>query len=418
MNSTGTASTPSERGQVGLDDERLDYRLFYDPFSFAAFEEPYSTYRLLRDHAPVYYSERRNIWVLSRYDDVRGPLRQHEVFSSAQGDDIDQRQEGYSAGDIVSVDPPRHTVLRNLVKGGFAMREILPREETIRQLATQLLEPIIRDGGGDVAADYCWPLALGGGMRLLGTPPGDDRMLGELLDRAMVRTIGSGELGQDAVAANQETEEYFQALVEDRRRQLRDGGSDGSTADLLGRVAIGVEDGTIEEEEAPGLMHLLFSASIDTVASMLTTQFALLDQWPGARQRLSADPGLIPNAVEEGLRYDSPIQYTARVSTRPVELHDVAIPEGASVVLLVGSGNRDERRFPNADVFDVARDARRSVVFGEGIHTCLGAPLARLEGRVSMQVVLELAPRYQIVGTPQRTAKHMIRGFSYLPIQV
>jgi cytochrome P450 len=164
----------------------------------------------------------------------------------------------------------------------------------------------------------------------------------------------------------------------------------------------------------------LFSAAIDTVASLMTTCFALLDQWPDLREQLVDRPGLIQNMIEETLRYDSPVQNTSRQTTSDAAIADIVIPNDSRVMLLIGSANRDERAFENADEFDLMRDQtkKRHLAFADGIHACLGAALARLMARVALEVVLSRAPHYQIVGTPERTTKQMVRGFSKLPIKV
>jgi cytochrome P450 len=237
----------------------------------------------------------------------------------------------------------------------------------------------------------------------------------------MIRTLGVRGLPRSASEANDETEHYLAELVKDRRRELTIAGEGTDAArDAVSRVAVAVAEGRIDEDEAPGLCHLLFSAAIDTVASLMTTCFALLDQWPDLREQLVATPSLIPVMIEETLRYDSPVQNTSRQTTSDAVMGDVVIPNDSRVMLLIGSANRDERAFENPDDFDITRDQtkKRHLAFADGIHACLGAALARLMARVALEVVLSRAPQFQIVGTPERTTKQMVRGFSKLPISV
>jgi cytochrome P450 len=398
-----------------------DVRLFYDPFSFAVYESPFETYRLLRDRAPAYFSAKRDLWVISRYDDVRSALRQPQLFSSRLGDDVDGTHDSYTRGNITALDPPRHTLLRGAIQSVFLMKEIAAKETDIRERANILFDRIVSGGGGDLASEFAVPLAVGTGTRLLGCPTEDDQILNDQFDRAMIRTLGVRGLPPIASEANDETEHYLAELVKHRRRELTAAGDGMDPArDAVSRVAVAVEEGRIDESEAPGLCHLLFSAAIDTVASLMTTCFALLDQWPDLREQLVATPSLIPAMIEETLRYDSPVQNTSRQTTSDAVMGDVVIPNDSRVMLLIGSANRDERAFENPDDFDLTRDQtkKRHLAFADGIHACLGAAMARLMARVALEVVLSRAANYQIVGTPERTTKQMVRGFSKLPISV
>jgi cytochrome P450 len=301
------------------------------------------------------------------------------------------------------------------------MKEIAGKETDIRERANMLFDRIVNTGGGDLASEFAVPLSVGTGTRLLGCPPGDDQLLNDQFDRAMIRTLGVRGLPRSASEANDETEHYLAELVKDRRRELTIAGEGTDAArDAVSRVAVAVAEGRIDEDEAPGLCHLLFSAAIDTVASLMTTCFALLDQWPDLREQLVATPSLIPAMIEETLRYDSPVQNTSRQTTSDAVIGDVVIPNDSRVMLLIGSANRDERAFENPDDFDITRDQtkKRHLAFADGIHACLGAALARLMARVALEVVLSRAPQFQIVGTPERTTKQMVRGFSKLPISV
>jgi cytochrome P450 len=399
-----------------------EYLVSYDPFSFAAYENPFEIYRILRERAPVYFSAKRGIWVVSRYDDVRSVLRQPDVFSNARGNDVDATHESYTGGNLVALDPPRHTQSRRAIRGMFASTEIAAQEIDIRARANALLDRILGNRGGDLAGDFALPLAVGTATRLLGCPSADDELLKAQFDRAMTRTLGVRDLPPVARRANDEIEHYLAALVKRRGGgKLTDAADRADPArDAVGRVAIAIKEGRVNEEDAPGLCHLLFSAAIDTVASLITNCFALLEQWPDLREYLIATPGLIPSMIEETLRYDSPVQNLSRQTTREASIRDVVIPHDSRVMLLIGSANRDERAFESPDDFDVTRDRTitRHLAFGDGIHSCLGAALARLVTRVAVELVLNRAPDYQIVGMPERTTKQMVRGFAKLPIRV
>jgi cytochrome P450 len=391
---------------------------FYDPLSYAAFDYPYDTYRRLRDEAPVYYNEARDLYVVSRYADVQAGLKNSAQLSNALGNDVDGTHDSYGGGNLVAQDAPRHTALRAAVRRVFSARELLSGEADIRQFARRLANDLRAAGGGDFTSEFALPLAIGAATQLVGAPSADNAMLQDHLIRSMQRTVGQLGLPDDAVASNQETEEHLDSIVERRASEI-EGGADAAGNDAISQILAGVHSGKVDPHEKVGLAHLILSAAIDAPASLTTNCIAMLDKFPALQPYLREHREAIAGFVEETLRYDAPAQNLSRQTTAEITIADVTIPENSRVMLLLGSANRDERVYDDPDEFDIAREftsQNRIMSFGEGMHACMGSPLARLTTRIAMEELLQ-GPDIHIVGTPERWVKQMVRGFASLPVQ-
>jgi cytochrome P450/ferredoxin-NADP reductase len=392
--------------------------VYYDPLSYAAYDHPYDVYRLLRDHAPVYYNERRNLWVISRYADVSACLRNHEQLVNALGNDIDGTHDSYGTGMLVCEDPPRHTILRDAIRRSFGAREILAMEDQTREVSRQLLASMRAKGSGDFIADVTLPLAFDAALRLVGAPESDAPYFVEHLRRAMVHTVGKFGLPHDAVAANGESEEHIAEII-DQRRQAIAAAADPSAPDAISQILLAVDKGKVYEAEVVGLAHLVLSAATDAPAALLSNCMAVLDKFPALQRHLAEEPQKIASFVEEVLRYEPPAQNLSRQTAADVTVAGVTIPADSRVMVLMASANRDERVFDDPDTFDVDRVFTREdkiLTFGEGIHACMGAPLMRLTARVMLETLLD-DTEFRIVGMPERWVKQMVRGFSTLPIE-
>ena len=231
-----------ERGQAGSDipEAASDAAVYYDPLSYAAYDHPYEVYRQLRQHAPVYYNERRNLWVVSRYADVKACLRNHEQMVNALGNDIDGTHDSYGVGMLVCQDPPRHTVLRDAIRRSFGAREILAMEDPIREVSGRLLAGLRAKGSGDFTEDVALPLAFAAALRLTGAPQSDAPYFIDHLWRAMARTVGKLGLPADAAAANRESEEHLAEIIEQRRQAIA-AGADPSTPDAISQILLSVD---------------------------------------------------------------------------------------------------------------------------------------------------------------------------------
>lgn len=379
----------------------------YDPFSVAFQEDPFPVYRRLRDEAPVYRSEKWGFWALSRHDDVRACLLDTETFVNHPGIDLDATNDQGGAGNLPIIDNPRHDELRAVVQRRFMPRSIAALEDGVRAVATRLVDRIV-DGGvaphgvADIAQDLSWPLPYEVFFDFLGLPHGDDReQLIAWSHGLKDRVPDDDRLTPKAVACTESSRVYLAGLLERRRREPK--------PDLLTHIVrsdiagVPFAEADIEPaSEIVGLVFGLYLAGIETTAGLLSTLFHELAKRPDQQRALRENPALIPNAVEEGLRFRTPLQLTVRTATRDVTLHGVTIPDGARVAMVIGAANHDDRRYDDPHVYDALRPAVRHLGFGEGLHGCLGNPLARLEARVALEVALPRLGEFRVSGTPAR----------------
>jgi cytochrome P450 len=387
----------------------------YNPLSPEVLENPYPYYAYLRTQAPVYWVEPLQGWALSRYADVDFALRNPQIFSSAEF-------TAQALGDlnptpgipwILDMNPPDHTRLRKLVNKGFLPRLIRHLEPRVQEITRQLLTALRRRGEGDLMTTLSGPLPTTVIAEMLGVETerfddfkrwSDDVVLAtsrptDEAVRARVRESGA------AFRA------YFARLIERRRT---DPGEDVITA----LVRAEEERDMLSSSEILGLAVLLLLAGNETTTNLIGNAVRNLLSHPEELAKVRADRSLTPSLVEEVLRYESPVQLIPRVTTREVELEGGKIPAGAIVFLLLGSANRDERKFPEPDRFDVTRNPQDHLGFGYGIHYCLGAPLARLEGRIALEQLLFDCPPF--ICTRERLpqiASLLVRGVQTLPIQ-
>jgi cytochrome P450 len=235
----------------------------------------------------------------------------------------------------------------------------------------------------------------------------------------MERTVGELGVPDDAALSNEEAEVFIHDVVQKRLEELA-AGADPTVSDVITQVAAAVEKGKVDADEVVGLTHLIYSASIDAPSALLTNSIYVLDKYPQLQVFLRENPSMIPQFIEEVLRYETPGQNVSRQTTEDVVFSGVTIPANSRVMLLQGSANRDERVFENPDDFDITRDFSKQnklMSFGEGIHACMGAPLARLMARVFIETLLEQPDEVRIVGFPERWVKQLVRGYSKLPIK-
>src|SRR5262245_449146 len=356
-----------------------------NPFSYAFHEDPYPTYRWLRDERPVYRNERLGFWALSRYHDVVEASRDWATYSSAEGttlERLDPRMGEYLPM-MIFMDPPRQTRLRALVSKVFTPRRVAELEPFIRETARRYLAPLAERGGGDFVRQFSALLPMDVIFTLLGVPSQDRNALRERMDESLHRDPDNPAIPPSAVKAMAEQGRYWFEFVASRRRRPQD--------DLVSHLIaaeIPNADGTPErltDAEVSGFLNLLGGAGTETVTKLLGNAIVLFARHPGEYRKLLDDAGRIPNAVEEVLRYTSPSQYQGRTLMRDVELHGQTLPQGDRVLLLTASANRDERAFPEPDRFDVERQQLVPLGFGYGVHSCLGAAVARLESRIALE---------------------------------
>jgi cytochrome P450/ferredoxin-NADP reductase len=382
----------------------------YDPFAPDFYtRDPFATYRWMRDHAPIHRHERFGWWVLTRFDDVRAAILDPDTFRSFEGMDIDDSAlEQAPPGSLPNMDDPRHDQIRQIVQPYFLPRRVADLENGIRSVVRELVASWRDRGAVDLAEELAWPMPFDVFFHVMGLPgrqTSDPEQLArrEQLERwtheLKDRVPGTPHLTPVARAATASVQQYFIDLLEHRRRH--------GQQDLVTHFVRSDVDGEpfVSEEVTPssevsGLMLVLYLGGVESTAGLTGNLFKLLAENPDQRALLQHDPSLIPAAIEEALRLITPLQLTARTTSRDVTFHGVTIPAGDRVVLVTGAANRDERQFPDPDRFDITRTRSRHLGFGEGVHGCLGAPLARLEARIALEEALPVLGDYELAGPP------------------
>jgi cytochrome P450 len=358
----------------------------YDPFSLETQLDPYPAYAQLLEHEPIYLNPERGFYALSRFADVQAAFRDWERFSSAGGVTVDDLLE-ITGPSFLTIDPPRHDALRDILKVPFRPGQIAELADAVRAHVDALVAEL--DDEVDVVEAFAQRLPVRVICDLMGFPVEDETMLRRWSDLILERLPDDDRTPEAARGAAAELRGYFLAQLAARRP-----GDD----DLVGLVAAGQVDGEpLPEEEQVGICFLLFEAGNSTTKSLLANAVHLLAAHDGERAWLLANPDRIAGAVEEILRFESPVQNMGRIAARDVELHGVTIPEGARVLLLIGAANRDPEVFESPDRLDLSRQPIRNLAFGDGIHHCIGAPLARLEARVALPALLARFPNYAVV---------------------
>lgn len=391
-------------------------QVIYDPFDRETHENPYPVYKVLRDEFPVYYNEQYDFWVLSRYEDVAAADRDWKTFSPMYGVDLDDTTDYFgegtpAAGFFLGYDPPRHDNVRRIFQKTFLPKGLEPVEGMIQQKVDELVAGFVDRGKADLAEEFAAPLPNDMTAEMLGFPRSEQPRLTELLETFIARDPGdTGTIPQEGLEAAAELKARCARILEQRRRAE---GQDDLIGDMLDAK---IESEPLPEDEIVGIMFFLFTAGADTVKGLLTNALWLLERYPDQRARLVENPSGIPNAIEEILRFEAPLPLMRRTAMRQVELHGQVIPEGATVVLLFASANRDEREFEDPDRFDITREISRHATFGGGLHRCMGAPLARMEAKLALQTLVPQVPDYSISEPVKWIDKVNIRGLEKLPV--
>jgi cytochrome P450 len=387
--------------------------LVYDPFAELGVEDPYPVYARLRDEAPAYHNPERGFWALSRFEDVQAAARDWETYSSEPCVDPDYVGVRLRLNSFLDLDPPIHDLLRRIVKAHFTPKAIKEMEVRTAAVADELVESFVAAGEADLAREFAWGLPLKVTMTLLGLPAEDFPFLRDTFELLWEDNRLWIEPAPDAPSrsAAARLHEYFAATILERERR--------PTGDVLSTIGGAHAAEELGIEVLAELAIVLYIAGYETTANLLSNSLLHLAEHPEQRSWLIADPGRFPDAVEELLRYDAPVQVLARNTTRPVELHGHTLPAGARVLLLYGAANRDPRRYDDPDRLDLGRPVLRHLSFGNGIHHCLGAPLARQEGRVALATLLARVPDYAISGPAVRNTNMVsTRGLVSLPARV
>jgi hypothetical protein len=361
----------------------------FDPYSPAVDADPFPYYRTLRDEFPCYWSKEANMWVLSRYADIVTALNDWQTYSSAKGNlvtDLPNR----AGATLGTTDPPRHDRLRGLVQHAFMKRNLESLVEPIRQIARETAAPLADQKQFDFVSDFAAKFTVRVLWAALGLPLGDEAMVREKAVLMVQSDPKTRAKGPEHIAAYTWMQEYAAGVIAERRRNPQN--------DLISHFSAAEIDGDkLDEREVLLTTTTLIMAGIESLGGFMG-MFALnLADHGEARRQCVANPELLADAIEESLRFNTSAQRFRRCLTRDVELHGQTMREGDFVILAYGSGNRDERQYPNPDVYDITRKPKGHLGFGGSVHACLGTTIARISVKTAMEELHKVVPEYRRV---------------------
>ncbi len=387
--------------------------VYYDPYDIEINEDPYPTFRRMRDEAPLYYNEPHDFYAVTRYDDVDRGLRDWDTFRSGRGAIIEVIKAGVEIppGTLIFEDPPTHDLHRSLLSRVFTPRRMAGLEDKIREFCAQSLDPLVGGGHFDFIADLGAQMPMKTIGMLPGIPEEAQESVRDRVD-ANLRTKPGEKMavGERPIV----TGDHFAEYVDWRAEHP----SDDVMTELLNAEFVD-ETGTtrkLTRAEVLTYIAVVAGAGNETTTRLIGWSGKVLADHPDQRKELVEDPSLINGAIEELLRFESPAPHVARYVQKDVEVQGQVVPEGSSMMFLMASANRDDRRFADGDTFDIHRNPAGHFTFGYGIHFCLGAALARLEGRVALQEVLKRFPEWEIdLDAARLGSTSTVRGWETLP---
>jgi cytochrome P450 len=390
--------------------------LYYDPFDFEIDANPYPIWRRMREEQPLYYNERYDFYAVSRFDDVERGLVDWRTNSSAKGTllELIKADMDIPPGSIIFEDPPGHDVHRSLLSRVFTPRKMNAIEPKVREFCAATLDPLVGSGGFDFIADLGAEMPMRTIGMLLGIPEEDQVAIRDRIDEGLRLEEGVMPDFEEVMARSQA--EVFADYVEWRSTHP----SDDLMTELL-QAEYEDESGEmrrLSREEVLGYENLLAAAGNETTTRLIGWTGKLLAEHPDQLRALVDDRDLVPNAIEEVLRFEAPSPVNARLVTTEVEHHGRLVPEGSVMLFINASANRDDRKFPDGDSFDIRRKIDHHLSFGYGLHFCLGAALARLEGRVALDEVLQRFPSWEVDWDNAVQARtSTVRGWQKLPVR-
>ena len=390
----------------------MDADLYYDPYDPGIYADPYPVYRRLRDEAPLYYNQRYDFYALSRYADVERGLVDRETFISSRGAVLDMIKAGIELppGTLNFEDPPVHTARRGLLSRVFTPKKMNRLESQIRALCATCLDPLVGAGRIDFIADLGEQVPMRVIGMLLGIPEQDQEFVRRYVDEGLRTEPGRPMEYPPGFFSGEIFADYIDWRAEHP--------SDDLMTELL-QAEFEDADGTVRRlarSEVLSYVNVLAAAGAETTARLIGWAAKLLAEHPDQRRQLVEDRSLVPQAIEEVLRFEPPAPQIARYVARDVELYGRMVPAGSAMLFLVGAANRDELRFLEGERFDIHRRPASHLAFGYGIHFCLGAPLARLEARVALEEVLKRFPAWDIDWADAKLATTTtVRGWEKLP---
>jgi cytochrome P450 len=385
----------------------------YDPYDVAINADPYPTFRRLREEAPLYYNEQHDFFAVSRFEDVERGLKDRATFISGRGGILELIKADIEMppGTVIFEDPPTHTIHRALLSRMFTPRKVAALEPQIRAFCAEALDPHVGGDGFDLVRDFGARMPMRVIGMLVGIPEADQEALRDQLD-ANLRT----EPGQPmAGAGGLDAGALFADYIDWRAAHP----SDDIMTELL-NAEFEDETGTrrrLRRDELLTYISVVAGAGNETTNRLIGWMGTVLAAHPDQRRQVVDDRSLIDATVEEVLRYEPPAPHVGRYVARDAEFHGSVVPEGSAILMLVGAANRDDRRFPNGDAFDIHRPATSHVTFGHGAHFCLGAALARLEGRIALDELLDRFPEWDVDLTRAHISPtSTVRGWETLPL--
>ncbi|HXB86780.1 cytochrome P450, partial [Mycobacterium sp.] len=372
-------------------------KVVFDPFSEEYFTNPFDIYRRMREDAPLYYDEKEDFYALTRHEDVAGALKDFETYSSSRGCDLAMVRRGISPEQksIIFMDPPEHRHMRSLLNKAFTPRAVQSQHDTVVEVVDKYLSAA-DPNRFDVVQDFSGPFPVEVITTMAGVPEEYRQQLRHWIDTSLSREPGQIEISEAGMQANIDTAMYYFGLVQERRENPRD--------DMLSKLIaaeIPAEDGQtrkLDDIEICGFATLLGGAGAETVTKLIGSAAVLFAHNPDQWEKLKEDRSKIPGAVEELLRYEGPVQYNVRWTLKEAHTSGGTIPAGKPVFLMKAAANRDPDAFTDADTFDIERDQTEAqhLGLGYGIHSCLGAALARMESSIALEKLLEFMPRYEV----------------------
>jgi cytochrome P450 len=391
--------------------------VYYDPYDFEIDTDPYPIWKRMRDEAPLYYNERYDFYAVSRFEDVERCSVDWRTYISGRGSVLEFIKSGYQvpSGQILFEDPPIHDLHRGILSRVFTPKKMGAIEPQVREFCARSLDPLVGSGGFDFIRDLGAQMPMRTIGMLLGIPEQDQEALRDRINAGL--RLDDGEMPDRGGDYGSRQMDSFGEYIDWRAAHP----SDDLMTELL-NAEFEDEHGVtrkLTRDEVISYVGLLASAGNETTTRLIGWTGKVLAEHPDQRALLVKDPGIIPNAIEELLRYEAPSPVQSRYISKDVEHYGQTVSEGNVMVLLTASANRDERRFPNAESFDVLRKIDHHVTFGYGIHFCLGAALARLEGRVALDEVLKRFPTWEVdYDNAVQTRTSTVRGWDKLPVRV
>jgi cytochrome P450 len=394
-------------------------KLVFNPVSQDYFDNPYEIYKRMRDEAPVYYDEVEDFYALTRHADVAAAFKDYESFSSARGCDLSMVRTGeVPQKSIIFMDPPDHRHMRSLLNKAFTPRAIQSQRETVIELVEHYLSKADPDHF-DVVQDFSGPFPVEVITRMAGVPEEFRQQVRHWIDTSLQRDPGQIDLSEANMQANIDSAVYYYGLVQERRENPQD--------DMINRLIAAEVPGEngelrkLDDIEITGFLTLLGGAGAETVTKLVGSAVVEFARHPEQWQKLLDDRSKIPDAVEELLRYVGPVQYNVRYSIKDVELPSGIVPANKPVFLMGAAANRDPRAFEDAETFDITRDRSQAqnLGLGYGIHSCLGAALARMESAIALERLLDFMPRYEVdFHGLERVHMQNVAGYHHVPVKV